>query len=178
MSFTDFNGFNGANTNTSNIITSSLSTNFNVTPYYDDYDLKKEYYRILFKPGYSVQARELTQLQTMIQSQIKRFGVNIFKDGSIVVPGSFNIRSNYGGVKGNPIPYVKIKNLDASNNTVNVASFVGQTITGASSNISAQVITVLDTDGTTTNTKTLYVQYLSASSANTDRKSTRLNSSH
>ena len=65
--------FNGANSNSANLIASSLSTNFNVTPYYDDYDPTKEYYRILFKPGYSVQARELTQLQTMIQSQIKRW---------------------------------------------------------------------------------------------------------
>ena len=150
MSFTDFNG---ANSNSANLIASSLSTNFNVTPYYDDYDPRKEYYRILFKPGYSVQARELTQIQTMIQSQIKRFGTNIFKDGSIIIPGAFNLRSNYGDVKGNPLPYVKIKNTDASNNTVNVASFVAQSITGATSNISAQVITVLDTDGTSTNTK-------------------------
>ena len=116
MSFTDFNG---ANSNASNLIASSLSTNFNVTPYYDDYDFRNEYYRILFKPGYSVQARELTQIQTMIQSQIKRFGTNIFKDGTIILPGAFNIRANYGGVKGNPIPYVKIKNVDGANNTVN-----------------------------------------------------------
>jgi len=26
-----------------------LSTNFNVTPYYDDFDEAKNYYRILFK---------------------------------------------------------------------------------------------------------------------------------
>jgi hypothetical protein len=165
MSFTDFNGAN-TSSNSANQIQSSLTTNFNVTPYYDYYKPESEYYRILFKPGYSVQGRELTQIQTMIQNQIKRFGTNIFKDGSIIIPGAFHIRSNYGDVAGNPIPYVKIQNLDASNNTVNVASFIGHAVKGASSNISAQVITVADTDGTTTNTKTLYVQYLSASSAN------------
>ena len=105
----------------------------------------------------------------MIQSQIKRFGTNIFKDGSIIIPGAFHIRSNYGDVAGNPIPYVKIQNLDVSNNTVNVASFVGHSVRGASSNITAQVITVLDTDGTTTNTKTLYVQYLTASNTTGSR---------
>ena len=169
MSFTDFNGAN-TYSNSANQIQSSLSTNFNVLPYYDDYDPAKEYYRILFKPGYSVQARELTQLQTMIQSQIKRFGTNIYKDGSIIIPGAFNIRSNYGDVKGNPLPYVKIKNTTPLGNTVNVQTFIGQTVTGASSNISAQVITVLDTDGTSTNTKTLYVQYLTASSANSQQR--------
>ena len=48
-----------------------LSTNFNVTPYYDDYDEAKNYYRILFRPGYAVQAREVTQLQTVLQKQIE-----------------------------------------------------------------------------------------------------------
>ena len=163
--------FNGANSNSANLIASSLSTNFNVTPYFDDYDPRGEYYRILFKPGYAVQARELTQIQSMLQSQIKRFGTNIYKDGSIIIPGAFNIRANYGDVKGNPLPYVKIKNTDTGNNTVNVASFVGQSIVGGSSNISAQVITVLDTDGTTSNTKTLYVQYLTASSSNAQQLS-------
>ena len=52
--------------------------------YFDDYNENKQYYRILFRPSVAVQARELTQLQTMIQSQISRFGDNIFKDGSIV----------------------------------------------------------------------------------------------
>jgi hypothetical protein len=52
--------------------------------YFDDYNEDKQYYRILFRPAVAVQARELTQLQTMIQTQISRFGDNIFKDGSIV----------------------------------------------------------------------------------------------
>ena len=66
-----------------------LSTNFNVTPYYDDYDESKEYYRILFRPGYAVQAREVTQLQTVLQKQIERYGQHMFKDGSRVVGGDF-----------------------------------------------------------------------------------------
>ena len=51
------------------------------TPYYDDYDETKNFYRVLFKPGRAVQARELTQMQTLIQGQIERFGKNIFKEG-------------------------------------------------------------------------------------------------
>jgi hypothetical protein len=61
-----------------------LQTNFNVAPFYDDYDEDKMYYRILFRPSTAVQARELTQLQTMMQKQISRFGSSIYKDGSIV----------------------------------------------------------------------------------------------
>ena len=61
----------------------SLNTNFNVNPYYDDFDEDKKFLRLLFKPGYAVQARELTQLQTLLQNQTSRFGNHIFKNGSI-----------------------------------------------------------------------------------------------
>src|SRR6185312_10480747 len=60
---------------------------FNQGPYYDDFDDSKSFHRILFKPGVAVQARELTQLQTILQTQIDRFGQNIFQDGSMVVGG-------------------------------------------------------------------------------------------
>lgn len=58
--------------------------NLNVEPYYDDFNESSKFYKILFKPGYAVQARELTQLQSIIQKQIDRFGSYVFKDGSIV----------------------------------------------------------------------------------------------
>lgn len=61
-----------------------LTTDFNLTPYFDDYDEDKKFYRILFRPSAAVQARELTQLQTIQQKQIERFGGHIFKNGSIV----------------------------------------------------------------------------------------------
>ena len=60
---------------------------FNINPYYDDFDEAKKFLRILFRPGYAVQARELTQLQTILQNQIGRFGNNIFKNGSLVTGG-------------------------------------------------------------------------------------------
>ena len=64
-----------------------ISTNFNVNPYYDDYDEDKKFLRLLYKPGYAVQARELTQAQTLLQKQVERFGNHIFKNGSIVTGG-------------------------------------------------------------------------------------------
>ena len=62
----------------------ALTTDFNVDPYYDDYDEDKGFYRILFRPGYAVQAREVTQLQTILQKQVERYGEHLFEDGSIV----------------------------------------------------------------------------------------------
>ena len=35
-------------------------TNLNVNPYYEDFDASKNFYKILFRPGYSIQGRELT----------------------------------------------------------------------------------------------------------------------
>ena len=64
--------------------TPTISTNLNVDPYYDDFTESSDYYRILFRPGLAVQARELTQLQSATQAQIARFGEHIVSDGSRV----------------------------------------------------------------------------------------------
>ena len=61
-----------------------INTDLNVSPYFDDYNEKDDYYKILFKPGVAVQVRELNQLQTILQKQIERFGDNIYKRGTII----------------------------------------------------------------------------------------------
>ena len=61
-------------------------TNLNINPYYDDFDAENNYYRVLFKPGFPVQARELTTSQSILQNQIEKFARHTFKDGSIVIP--------------------------------------------------------------------------------------------
>ncbi len=66
-----------------------INTDLNVTPYYDDYDEDKKYHRVLFRPSVPVQARELTQLQTILQNQVERFGEHMFKDGTIVKGAQF-----------------------------------------------------------------------------------------
>ena len=75
--------------------TNSLVTNLNVDPYYDDFDESKNFHRILFRPGFSVQARELTQLQSILQNQIDRFGAHIFKEGSPVRGLEINFNKNF-----------------------------------------------------------------------------------
>ena len=61
-----------------------MAIDFNTTPYYDDFDEDKNFHRILFRPGRAVQARELTQSQTILQDQVTKFGNHLFKDGSRV----------------------------------------------------------------------------------------------
>ena len=61
-------------------------TDFNLSPYFDDFTEGKKFHRVLFRPAFAVQARELTQSQTQLQNQIERFGDHIFKYGSMVIP--------------------------------------------------------------------------------------------
>jgi len=77
-------------------------TNLNISPYYDDFDKADNFYKVLFKPGYPVQARELTGLQSILQNQLESFGSHIFKEGSMVIPGGVTYDSTYFAVKVNP----------------------------------------------------------------------------
>ena len=80
--------------------------NFSKSPYFDDYDETKKFLRILFKPGRAVQARELTQLQTISQNQVTRLSNHFFKEGSQVFDGQIadvkckfiRIEKQYDGV--------------------------------------------------------------------------------
>ena len=56
-------------------------TDFNLSPYYDDFSESKSFHRILFRPAFAVQARELTQAQTILQDQVERVGNHIFLEG-------------------------------------------------------------------------------------------------
>ena len=76
-------------------------TNLNVSPYYDDFDKADNFYKVLFKPGYPVQARELTGLQSILQNQIESFGSHMFKEGSMVIPGGITCDNAFTTVKVN-----------------------------------------------------------------------------
>lgn len=122
-------------------------------PYFDDFDATKNYHRILFRPSYSVQARELTQSQTILQNQIASFGKNIFKDGSIVTGGQTTLEVT-------AVYYVAVEPNDPSGTAINLDEWIGQYITdGDGTGIRAYVIgTQAATDTTPT---TLIIKYLS-----------------
>lgn len=107
-----------------------MALDFNTEPYYDNYDESKKFYRILFKPGYAVQARELTQLQTGLQDQIKKFGKHVFTEGSIVLGGDRSFEKDLLSIK-----------LDSTYNSVNIdiTKFKDVTITGTTSGTQAYV---------------------------------------
>ena len=76
-----------------------MTLEFNAAPYYDDFSESKGFYRILFRPGRAVQARELTQLQTQIQTQIGYLGKHFFKEGALVLDGQQQVDYYFKFVK-------------------------------------------------------------------------------
>jgi hypothetical protein len=68
----------------------SQITNLNVSPYNDDFSKDKNFHKVLFRPGFPVQARELTTLQSVLQNQIENIGQHFFKDGGMVIPGQLS----------------------------------------------------------------------------------------
>jgi len=126
----------------------ALNTNFNVNPYFDDFDETKKYLRLLFKPGFSVQARELTQLQTILQNQVERFGDHVFKNGSIVTGGQFFLQD---------ATYLK---LDASFSGTDVSanSFIGMSVLSTDETKRGEVIKVFAADEGTGDPITLMVK--------------------
>ena len=79
-----------------------MALNFNVDPYYDDFDPTKQFYRVLFRPGRAVQARELTQMQSILGNQIGSFASNIFAEGSVVKGGQHQLDDSVLYLKVNP----------------------------------------------------------------------------
>src|SRR6056300_821519 len=136
--------------------------NYSIAPYYDDFDETKNYHRILFRPGYAVQARELTQLQTALQAQIDRYGQFAFKDGSRVVNGKVTLNVEYDFVKiESSFTHSTQGALNADNY---LDEFVGTTITGATSGITAVVQQVVAAVGS--DPATLYVKYTNSGTDN------------
>lgn len=132
-----------------------MSTNLNVAPYYDDFDETKGFQQIVFKPGYAVQARELTQMQSIIKDQIAKFGNHIFQHGSVVIPGN--------SFFDNSVPYVKVATISAEAKALLLqASINSVTLVGTTGGARAVIKKVVDS--TSTDPLTLYVGFTKGNS--------------
>jgi hypothetical protein len=107
-----------------------MAINFNTEPYYDDFDQTKSFHRILFRPGYAVQARELTQLQTQLQDQIRKFGNHIFVEGTVVLDGQRFFEKN--------LSHIKI-GTTLFNGLLTAQQIIGKTLTGSTSGCKALI---------------------------------------
>lgn len=135
-----------------------INTNLNISPYHDDYDETKQYVRVLFKPARAVQARELTQLQSVLQNQIERMGNNIFQEGTIIEGVNPAVDKDISFVKINDQSAITDLSIYAS--TEDVSYF----ITGQTSKLKAKIVAGANgfqTDAP--NLKTFFVKYLASS---------------
>ena len=130
-----------------------MTINTSTAPFFDDFDETKSYHRILFKPSAAVQARELTQLQTQIQNQIKKFGDHVFKHGTVILGGerffesdllSIKIESSFSGVD------------------IDLSLYIGKTIVGATSGTRA-IVKQTSAFVSAQNPKTLIVKIIAGS---------------
>lgn len=144
-----------------------MALNLNSSPYYDDFDPQKNYHRVLFKPGVAVQARELTQLQTVLSDQLSQLGSFSLKEGAVISGCEQKIENfkfvkildNYGHGDQDPIA-----NAD-------LASYDGAILVGATTGLRARIITHKTgqiTVSDTINTKALYIVYIDENGQNAD----------
>jgi hypothetical protein len=135
----------------------SQETNLNVAPYFDDFDANNDYYKVLFKPGYPVQARELTTLQSILQNQIEKFGQHFFKEGAKVIPGNTAYSVSYYCVQ-----------LENNYLGVPLSDYIGQIIgskiTGLTSGVTAVVNKIILSNQSDLGNTTLYISYLGSNS--------------
>ena len=123
-----------------------FKTKLNVTPYYDDFDAANNFQQILARPGFAVQARELTQSQSILKNQIEQMGNFLLKEGAMVVPGSIRQQN---------LQFLKLENtyagntIDATQYTAGIAadstglsfnSGEATIITGVTSGVKARVV--------------------------------------
>ena len=132
-------------------------TDLNVAPYYDDFDKDDNFKKVLFRPGFAVQARELTQLQSTLQDQIEQHSNHIFKEGAMVIPGQLSLNLRFYTLK--------LATTFASE-TINPSQYYNATtpvtVTGATTGVKAKVIGYAA--ATTTEQPLLYLIYEDAGS--------------
>src|SRR5210317_265664 len=131
-------------------------TDFNLSPYYDDFTESKKFHRILFRPSFAVQARELTKSQSILQNQIERVGDHLFKQGAMIIPGQVSIDTSYYAVK--------LSSLGSGNTLAQFTT--GTILTGGTSGVTAEIVNTVATDGT--DPDTLFVKYNKTGTDNTD----------
>jgi len=128
-------------------MTKAFTSEIFSSTYRDDFKDSDNFHRVLFNSGRALQARELTQLQTIMQRELGRLGNHIFKPGAAINPGGLTVNTKYEFIK-----------LDTTNNPLPavITDLVGVELSSSGS-ISVKVIEVVAATGA--DPATLYVAY-------------------
>jgi hypothetical protein len=140
----------------------NLTTTTFSTTYKDDFRDSDNYHRVLFNAGKALQARELTQMQTIIQREIERFGSNIFREGGIVQPGGVAI-----------VEYEYVK-LASGQLPANTATILNKVFTVAAPNPALQVKIVQVIAASGSDPDTLVIEYQSTSAGTSGSQPVRV----
>lgn len=142
------------------------------TTYYDDFNTvypdslqsanDKNYLRILFKPGYSVQVRELNQMQSMLQNQIDKFGRSQWNDNVTVSGGETKFVTNIQYIE---CAYTITGDAAALAKALATATYVIYTQPGTSNSIYADILRYELISGSTYR---FYITYRSSTQSNAD----------
>ena len=139
------------------------NTNLNISPYYDDFSSDNNFYKVLFRPGYPIQARELTTLQSLMQNQVESMGTHMFKDGAMVIPGQIGYDLDAKAVL-----------LQASFLGTNVelyrSQLEGRIVTGLTTGIKAKVIFSISATESERGYITLYLKYITSGGTDSDTR--------
>ena len=129
------------------------NTNLNIAPYFDDFDKDKNFYRVLFRPGYPIQARELTTLQSILQNQIESIGQHFFKEGAMVIPGQVGYDLSVQAI----ILQQSFLGVDIETYRTQLH---GQVIEGITTGVKAKVLYSIPASESERGYLTLYVKYI------------------
>ena len=129
------------------------NTNLNVTPYYDDFDKDKNFYRVLFRPGFPIQARELSTMQSILQNQVESVGTHLFKDGAMVIPGQVGYDLNVQAV-------LLQESFLGSDVETYRSQITGTIIEGLTTGVKAKVLYSISASESEKGYITLYVKYI------------------
>ncbi len=142
--------------------------NLNVPPYNDDFDTSKGYYKVLFRPGFSIQTRELTNLQSILQNQIESLGRSKFKQGQQVIPGEVAFNNQLDYVKLSSVSEVAVNtNGNVVFQKYDIAKLLNSTLNGLSSGVTARVISY--SYGSDTESDILFVQYTNSGNSGNEK---------
>jgi hypothetical protein len=134
------------------MVSTVTSTTFSQT-YKDDFSDSDNYHKILFNTGRALQARELTQLQTIIQKEAERHARFVFKEGAPVHSGGVSINTRFEFAKLNTATY----SLPSG-----YSSLIGETFTGLTSTIKVRIVAIEPAVGS--DPATIFVEYINNNS--------------
>ena len=136
-------------------MTANINVNLNQSPYFDDFEDNKNFHQVLYKAALPVQARELTQEQSILRNQIKKFGDHVFENGSKVTGGELVLNLEY--------EYVKLQ-AQYNNTDITASTFADKTIVGSTSGTKALVLNTSAIDSVTGDPNTVFVKYITGDS--------------